>query len=203
MFMAYLFNQAHHARNTASHVVRHPKRKRKIEHDFRISRASDLRVKLRRDREHQVTFDYMEASNSPVVHEQPVFVLKWMTVGPLDGRAGRGPDMRQKQWRLDLRCERLQIAVIPCRLDVLVEAGNVTLAVPADTKAVPVRRRLAPLGVKALVDQRMLCLENDLIQIDWSTRVCKPTAHSNLLSRQRGYRLSTSISDHRRNPQNS
>ena len=77
--------------------------------------------------------------------------------------------MGEEQVRLNVTCQRLQVTVVPCRLHVFIDTGLHLLPIPAYTKAIPIRRIGALCGMEALIDQRILGLENNLIQIDWST----------------------------------
>src|SRR3546814_7726018 len=46
--------------------------------------------------------------------------------------AGRGPDMREEQRRADLLAERAQVAVVPGRQRLAIDARHLALAVPAE-----------------------------------------------------------------------
>ena len=91
--------------------------------------------------------------------------------------------MREEERRRDVRRELAQVAVVPGRLDALVQARQPSqLGVPADTKAVAVRRCRSLAGVQALVDQRVLSPEDEGLDRNWVTVVGKPTAHGILPS---------------------
>jgi len=76
-----------------------------------------------------------------------------------------------------MRRKFAQVAVVPGRLDALVQARYPSqLRVPADTKAVAIRRCCSLAGVQALVDQRVLSPEDEGLDRNRVTIVGKPTA---------------------------
>jgi hypothetical protein len=98
------------------------------------------------------------------MNEQPLLVTEWMTIGSLHRRACRCPDVCEKHAGLDLRGQRLQIGVIPGGPDILVDARDIAFAVPANSETIAVRRRRCIRCAQALVNQRMLRLEQDLVE---------------------------------------
>src|SRR4051794_7011486 len=86
--------------------------------------------------------------------------------------------MREQQWRTDLGRDLAQVLVVPRRMRALVDdgLGPLTVAVPPDAEAIPVRRD--PLGgVQALLDDGVLWPEEQIVSGDRVTRVRHPPAH--------------------------
>ena len=85
--------------------------------------------------------------------------------------------MREEERRLDARRELAEVAVVPGRMRVAVDARHAVGAVPADAEAVAVRRGRAELGVQALVDERTRRIEQELVDPEGRARVRHPAAH--------------------------
>jgi hypothetical protein len=85
--------------------------------------------------------------------------------------------MGEEQRRLELVRQALEVAVVPCRHDLVIGAGNVALAVPADAEAVAVGADPRLAGMQALLDERILRLEEQLLQIDRRPAIGQPSAH--------------------------
>src|SRR5206468_12182805 len=75
-----------------------------------------------------------------------------------------------------------QVPVVPGRLDAVKQRRRLDGAVPADTEPVPVRRLGSELRMKALVDEGVGRLVQELLEEDRRPRICEPTTHTCLLS---------------------
>src|SRR5919197_4098484 len=77
-----------------------------------------------------------------------------------------------------------QVLVVPCGLDAAEDSWSWRAVVPADAKAVAIRRLGAEPGMEALVDQRVLRAVDSGVDRDGRTGVSEPAAHLGaLLSR--------------------
>src|SRR5262249_44234744 len=112
-----------------------------------------------------------------VVHEQPAVMGEGVAIRPAGGGAGRRAHMGEEQTGADLVRQALQVGIVPGRQDVAVDAGHLAIAVPADPEAVAVGRHMRLAGVQALMDERVLGLEDERIQIDWLSAIGEPAAH--------------------------
>src|SRR3546814_8132924 len=92
--------------------------------------------------------------------------------------AGRGPDMREEQRRADLLAERAQVAVVPGRQRLAIDARHLALAVPAEPEAVTVGRHAAAPGVQRLPDQRVLGFGDQGLEITRDAEIGEPAAHA-------------------------
>src|SRR5207247_8929572 len=104
-----------------------------------------------------------ELADQPVVQPEPVPVTERVRVRLLDRRACGGADVREEERRRDPGRKLLQVAVVPRGMGAAVNPWRLVLAVPADAEAVAVRRRRAHPRVQALVDQRVVALEEQLL----------------------------------------
>src|SRR5215217_2120762 len=102
---------------------------------------------------------------------------EWMAVGALYWRTGRGPNMGEKQPCADLARNFPQVPVVPRRLDALEHRGFDALAVPANPEAVAVGCGGAHAGVEALVNDRVLRFEEQLLGEDWVSGIGHPSTH--------------------------
>ena len=157
MAVANLFDEAHHQLECREWVILEAERQRKVE-EAPLSRSIPRYWKQRRvDCEHEITTHAWILAHESIVHEEPAAVSERMGVRLLDGRAAGGPDVREEERRRDMLREFAQVAVVPGWLDALVQAWNSSqFGVPADAKAVAVRRLRSLARVQALVDQRVL-----------------------------------------------
>ena len=100
------------------------------------------------------------------MHPEPASVAEGVRVGLLDRGSRRRADVREEEVRRDPGGELAQVPVVPCRVDAAVEPWGVAVVVPADAEAIAVRRRCAQPGVQALVDQRAVAVEEQLLEPD-------------------------------------
>jgi hypothetical protein len=88
--------------------------------------------------------------------------------------------MGKEERRADLPGDAPEIAIGPGRQDVAVKAGLRPFAVPGDTEAVAVRRRLGAGGAMGLLDQRMGGRRHQFLEIKRFPAIGCPTAHDAL-----------------------
>src|SRR6185295_12003268 len=100
-----------------------------------------------------------------------------MAIRPIGRRAGGGADMGEEHRRPDMPTEMLEVLVGPGRADLTIEAGFVTVAVPAKAEAVAIGGADRFLGPEALDDQRMSGLGDVALQRDRFPAVGNPAAH--------------------------
>src|SRR5262249_5231517 len=74
-----------------------------------------------------------------------------------------------------------KVSVVPRRFDAVEDAGLVAEAVPADTESVPVGRLRPHRRVKALIDERVVRLVEQVLDQDRLAGVCEPATHVVLL----------------------
>ncbi len=161
----------------ADRVVLEPEREREVEHDLGVGRALDRREQRLVDREHQLTPNAVELADEPVVHPEPVAVAEGVRVRLLDRRPRGRADVREEERRGDPGGDLAQVAVVPRRMDAAVDPRRLALLVPTDAEAVAVRRRRALPRVQALVDQRAVALDQQLLEPDRRSRVGEPATH--------------------------
>jgi len=89
--------------------------------------------------------------------------------------------VRQYEAGPDAPGKLAQVPVVPRGFGASVQGWNVAFPVPADAEAVTVCRLHSELGVKALVDQRVSGLVEQVVKQDRASRVCEPTAHDRSL----------------------
>jgi len=111
------------------------------------------------------------------VDEEPLAVAKRVAVRLLHRRAGSGSHMGQEERGLDLGGQMTEIVIVPGRLRVAIHPGEVSVAIPSHAETVAVGRGLARIGGKALVDQRVLRLEDELFEKQGGSRVRQPSTH--------------------------
>ena len=70
-----------------------------------------------------------------------------------------------------------EVIVVPCRLDLPVNARDIPITVPAYADAIRVDRGFGLERVHALINKRMFRLIDQLIQINGGTTVSLPTTH--------------------------
>ena len=174
---AGLFDEADHLLDCADGVALEPEGEGEVEHRLRVGGAFNRGKERVVDREHELTPQPRELSDQSVVHPQPAPVPEGVRVGLLDRRPCRGADVGEEEVRRDPGGELAQVPVVPGRMDAAVEPRRVAVVVPADAETVPVRRRRAQPRVQALVDQRAVALEQQLLEPDRRPRVRKPTTH--------------------------
>src|SRR3954462_10938949 len=109
-----------------------------MEHHLGVRGTLDVSELSGIDREHEVPSQDAEVGDEAVVHKKPTATTEGVTVGLLDGRTDRGPDMCEKQRRLGVGSELAQIRVAPRGRDAVVDARAVARAVPAEAEAVAV-----------------------------------------------------------------
>src|SRR6187200_498700 len=131
----------------------------------------------------------MEVADEPVVHPEPVRIAERMRVRLLDRRTRRGADMCEEERRGDPRGELTQVAVVPGGMRAAVDPRPLPRLVPAHAKAVAVGRRRALARVEALVDQRAVALDEQLLEPDGRTRVGEPAAHRYVAAAAPGWEL--------------
>ena len=113
------------------------------------------------------------------MREQPAAVAERVAVGFLHGRVGGRADVRDEHPRADRACGFAQVAVVPRGMHgAVAEREFVGAPVPADAEAVAVGGRRPQLRMQALVDQRMLCAEQDGLEMKRITRIGEPAAWS-------------------------
>ena len=174
-------DEADHPLDGGDRVALEPEGEGEVEHRLRVGGALDRGEERVVDREHQLASQQWELADQPVVHPQPAAVAERVRVGLLDRRSRGGADVGEEEVRRDPGGELAQVLVVPRGMDAAVEPRCVAVVVPADAEAVPVRRRRTQSGVQALVDQRAVTLEQQLLEPDRRSRVRKPTTHRLLL----------------------
>jgi hypothetical protein len=88
--------------------------------------------------------------------------------------------MREKKFRLNMRGQGAQVAVVPSREDVFEQAWGGALGVPRHTKAIPIGHPGRLGGCQALLDDRMLLVKDQVFQVNLWTCIGNPSAHGNL-----------------------
>src|SRR4029079_17910350 len=107
-----------------------------------------------------------------------VRLLLWRTVGVAD--------VREEEIRLDVACDLAQVAVVPGRLGAPEDPRGARGRGPADAEPVTVGGLGAESRLEALVDQRVLALEDHLVHPDGLAVIREPAAHGAILQRRRG-----------------
>src|SRR5262249_3257329 len=69
------------------------------------------------------------------------------------------------------------VAVVPRRQHLVIDPRDLAVAVPADAEAVAVGGHDGLAGMQALVDQRILGLEQQALEIARTPVIAQPTAH--------------------------
>src|SRR5829696_7001109 len=162
-----LLHQTGHPLDCARRVVFKAERKREKEQQLRIRRPFDGCIQRLIYGECELTLDAREVAHEAVVDPEPSAIAERVAVGLLDGRPGRGTDVRQKERRLDVAGDFAQIAVVPSQLDTPEDGRCVGVCVvPADTEAVPVGGLDSEAGVETLVNQGVLGLVEQLLEED-------------------------------------
>ena len=77
---------------------------------------------------------------------------------------GRCAYLREKEVRPDVFCKFPQIAIVPGRADRVIDPRFPAFAIPADAEAVSVGRLNAHLGMQALIDERVLRLQQNRLK---------------------------------------
>ena len=98
-------------------------------------------------------------------------LVRMDSVDSTNAEAKRRADMGEEQRRLDVRRQVMKVGVVPGGLDIPVDTRRLPLAVPADAEAVAVRGRRPGMGFEALVDERMLGLQDQLLEVEGGSRV--------------------------------
>ena len=105
-----------------------------------------------------------------------------MAVQPCGFGAGGGAHMGKEQVRVDLFGEGAQVRVVPGGQHFAEHAGLGLEAVPADAETVAIGARLALEALETLLDQRVVRLEDQVLEKDRVAPIGNPAAH--LLSPQ-------------------
>src|SRR3954451_5136035 len=100
-----------------------------------------------------------------------------MAVTALHRCTGRCPNMSEERSGAYLGCDLAQVPVVPRRLNALEDGRLDALAVPANPEAVAIGRFNPELGVQALVDDRMVRAEQQLVGDDRVSRIGHPSTH--------------------------
>src|SRR5215218_1148782 len=101
-----LLHQTGHPLDCAWRVVFKAQRKREKEQQLRIRRPFDGCIQRLIYGECELTLDAREVAHEAVVDPEPSAIAERVAVGLLDGRPGRGTDVRQKERRLRADCGR-------------------------------------------------------------------------------------------------
>ena len=115
-----------------------------------------------------------------VVHEGPVFPDEGVAIGSGDGRARGGPHMREKKFRLNMRGQGAQVAVVPSREDVFEQAWCGAIVVPSYSETIAIGDPGRLGRGQALAHDRMLLVEDQVFKVNLGTRVSNPSAHDDL-----------------------
>src|ERR687897_477787 len=172
-----VLDEGDHTLDRGNGIVLEPEGQGEVEHRLGVGRAFDRVEERVVDRQHELTPKARELANQPVVHPQPPPMTERVRVGLLDRRARRRADVREEEVRGDPGGELAQVAVVPGRVGAAVDPRRLAVLVPADAEAVAVRRRRALTRVQALVDQRTVALDEQLLEPDRRPRIREPTAH--------------------------
>ena len=133
-----LLDEADRSGDCLRRVLLETERQGEEEEQLGVGRSLDLREERRIDGQRQVALHGREVGDGAVVHPEPAAVAEGVTVGLLDRRAGRRPDVREDATGGGLGGELPQVAVVPGRLGAVVDARGLLRAVPADAEAVTV-----------------------------------------------------------------
>src|SRR5262249_8725909 len=125
----------------------------------------------------ELSLHLLKPRDRAVVHPEPVAIPERMTIAPLYGCSGRGAHVCEHEAGSNVPRKITEILIAPSGLDAFVESGAFAFPIPANTKAVAVRRLSAKLRMQTLVDQRVFRPIEEFLQDDGRSRVCKPTAH--------------------------
>lgn len=155
-----------------------PEREGEEEHHFGIGGSRDLGKIPGIDAEQQITADLLDLLNLPVVDEEPAAVPERMTVRFLDRRLGRRADVRQEQRRFHEGADLPKVEVVPRRANASKEPRPPARVVPADPEPVSVGGCIQGMRAHALIDERVLGLEQKLFEKHGSPGVGHPTTHS-------------------------
>ncbi|MNI45144.1 hypothetical protein D3C73_995570 [compost metagenome] len=186
MTAARFFHRTHHAGQRGNRVFLQAEGQGQQEHHFGIGRPFQRPEISRRNHQHQVAAQQGVVADHPVMHEQPLAVAKRMAVGFLRGRVGGRADMRHEQRRVDGARRLAQVAVVPGRVHAAVAERRLDVAVrrsavPTQPKAIAIGRGGAQARMQALVDKRVLGLEQHAFHLQGTSGVSQPTTHDALL----------------------
>ena len=150
------------ARATAvKRIIGQAEGQRQEEQGLGVSRAFDVWIQRRVDRHQRVSLGVVELTECAVVHPQPAVVTEWMAVRALHRRAGGGADVGKQQGSTNLTVTSLRLMSFHAGSMLLNTAGST----PSPYQPIPKPSPLvvvAPEGVQALVDDRVLGFEEQL-----------------------------------------